>query len=108
MSGLSHLDVPGLNVPLPEGSPYPSRVPTPDHSRAPSPDPMSHVDPIQPTYVNNFTRMLAFMNENHTQFQEQITRAISLLTASRDMTSILPGVPGGSSVKLRNPCTFNG
>ena len=70
---------------------------------------MSHVEPpVQPAYVDDFTRMLGFMNESQVHFQEQITRAITALASSRESTSDSLVNRGGSSVKLRNPCTFNG
>ena len=60
----SYLDVPSIQVLL-------SDSPLPSHTV--SPEPMSQGKPPQPAYVSNFTRILAFMNQNHTQFQEQIT-----------------------------------
>ena len=89
----SYLDVPSIQVSLPD-SPLPSCTA--------SPEPMSQGKPPQPAYVSDFTHMLAFMNQNHTQFQEQITRAISLLAGSHETT---PAVQksNGSSVKLCNP-----
>ena len=61
---MSYLELPALQVPLPE-----SLLP----SWPVTPDPMSHVDPPQPPYMHDFTCMLEFMNKNQAQFQEQIT-----------------------------------
>ena len=52
--------------------------------------------------------MLAFMNQNHAQFQEQITWAISLLTEAHGPSINSHSSHGSSSVKLQNPCIFNG
>ena len=99
--------MPAINVPLPD-SPLPSH--------AASPDPMAHVDPLaQPAYVHDLTRMLGFMNKSQVHFQEQITQAITVLTSSQAALASSQGAVsdsqamcGSSTVKLRNPCTFNG
>ena len=118
MSGLSYLgqpaadlnpylNMPTINVPLPD-SPLPSH--------AASPDPMAYIDLLaQPAYVHDLTRMLGFMNESQVHFQEQIARAITALTSSQAALASSQGAVsdsqathGSSTVKLRNPCTFNG
>jgi hypothetical protein len=115
-SGL--LDVPAHQVPLP-ASPLPSApmdpsyVPSPMPSRAPSPMPVPpiFVPPVetQPTYVNDFTRMLALMNQNQAHFQDHVARAIaSLSTALGPASDSQSSRTSGSSVKLRNPRVFNG
>lgn len=96
----THLDIPAINVPIPGESPYPSR--------APSPDPMAQANPTQPTYVTDFTRMLGFMNENQAAMQDQLTRAIAALAEARTPSVVSSSTLGSSSVKLRNPRTFNG
>ena len=95
----SFLDIPAIQVPLPD-SPY--------VSQAASPEPMSSVDPSQPAYIHDFTWMLEYMNQNHAQFQEQITRAISLLTGARELAPVSQRSQGNNNVKLRNPQVFNG
>ena len=95
---MSYLELPALQVPLPE-SPLPSWPVTLD--------PMSHVNPPQATYVHDFTHMLEFMNQNQAQFQEQITWAISALTGSWVTPPDSQVSHGGSTVKLHNPQVFN-
>ena len=103
MSGSAYLGVPAVNVPLPDtGSPYPSRVPSPSPI---DPD----VDPSQPTYVADFTRMLGFMNHNQAQFQEHLTRIMTTLAELQQPPSVPTETRGNNnSIKLRNPRTFNG
>ena len=88
---MSYLELPALQVPLPE---------SPLSSQPVTPDPMSHIDPPQPPYVHDFTCMLEFMNQNQAQFQEQITRAISALTGSRVTPSDSQASHSESTVKL--------
>lgn len=120
MSGLSgypnipsaapvYLDVPAHNVPLPDtpvqsAAIDPDDVPTPLPSRVNSPVPAQ-----QPSYVNDFNRMLAFMNQNQAQFQEHVTRFITAMgTAQPPPPPVQPARTNGSSVKLRDPRLFNG
>ena len=96
-----YLNVPATNIPLSD-SPFPSC--------APSPEPMFSVgvNPSQPPYVTDLTHMLVFMNQNHLQFQEQVTQVISLLTSSHEPTSMPQGSQGSNNIKLHNPHMFNG
>ena len=101
MSGPAYLGVPAVSIPLPD-SPLPSRVPSPLPI---APD----VDPSQPTYISDFTRMLGYMNQNQAQFQEQLTRVMATLVELQHPPAAAPEVRNSNnSVKLRNPCTFNG
>ena len=61
---------------------------------------MYHANPAQPAYVSDFTHMLAFMNQNQARFQEQITRAIALLTGTQDSVPDPQAAQGGSCVTL--------
>ena len=86
-------------VPLPE-SPLPFQPVTPD--------PMSHVDPPQPSYVHDFTCMLEFINQNQAHFQEQVTWVISALTGFWVTPPVSQALHSGSTVKLHNLWVFNG
>jgi hypothetical protein len=92
---------------------YASYNPTPIASRASSPIP-GFIPPTapppverQPAYVNDFTRMLALMNQNQAQFQEHVTRFINAMGTTQPPTA-QPTRVNGSSVKLRDPRLFNG